>query len=165
MIEQFSNRVKAVGVLYVDLYPYYLDPASGEVYFLLLKRRADVELPGSWQAVSGKIRERERIRQAFVRQLAEKTGLVPVELFKLDHVSMFYDDHYDAVMLVPTAACRVESMDVTLDASLHAEHRWVPSSEVGKFVVWENQVQVMHSVEAMVRNSKHISQFHRLAIE
>jgi dATP pyrophosphohydrolase len=165
MFEKFASRAKSVGVLYVDLYPYFLDEASGEPLFLLLKRRGDGELQDSWQAISGKIKESEKIRHAFIRQLKEKTGLVPLELYKLDHVSMFYDDYYDTVMLVPNAICRVASMDVTLDCSVHVDFKWVRVAETSSFVVWDNQLQVLATIEALVRNPGRLSKFHRLSLD
>jgi len=165
MFEKFAKRAKPVGVLYVDLYPYFLDEISGEPLFLLLKRRSDIELQDSWQAISGKITEKERIRHAFIRQLKEKTGLVPVELYKLDHVSMFYDDYYDTVMLVPNAACRVTSMNVTLDPSLHVDFKWVRAADVSSYVIWDNQIQMFRTIESVIRNPGRLSKFHRLSLD
>ena len=103
-IEQFHSRLRPAGLLYVDVYPYFL-PAGGGLEFLLLKRRADVVLPGVWQPVSGKIKEGEKFSEAFVRQAVEKTGQLPMRAFALDTVNAYFDTHYDTVMLVPSAAC------------------------------------------------------------
>lgn len=160
VIEEFANRIKQVGVLYVDVYPYFIDP-TGNITFLVLKRRDDVQLPGSWQAISGKIWQNEKIRHAFIRQVKDKTGLLPVELFKIDNVNVFYDDYYDT--MVPAAACRLESQRVTLDPSLHTEYRWIRADEAALLLVWPNQLKNINQIREAVASSS-FSLFHKLSI-
>jgi len=147
-LENFSDRLRPAATLYVDVYPYVVD-ASGRAHFLLLKRHADVELAGSWQQVSGKIAKGERIREAFIRQVKIKTGQTPLELYKLDFVNTFYDDFYDAVMFVPTAACRLAS-DAVIVSEYHSEHRWVTAEESRLFLEWPNQVLCIETISAQL---------------
>ncbi|MCH9680452.1 MAG: NUDIX domain-containing protein [Deltaproteobacteria bacterium] len=144
-IEDYGHRVKPAGILYVDVFPYHV-PVGAEPRFLLLRRRLDVVMPGVWQAVSGKIAAEERIRRAFVRQVQRKTGQVPRELFKLDTVTIFYDDYYDTVMMVPVAACRIEPTPIEIDPKLHTEHRWATLDEARELVEWPRQVECMRMV-------------------
>ena len=111
-LESFKNRIKPLGVLYVDIYPYRLD-STGNPEFLALKRNNTVELASTWQAISGKIHEDETIRAAMWRQCEEKLGLTPKRLFKIDFVNVFYDDFYDTVMHVPTAAAELSDSQTT----------------------------------------------------
>ena len=50
---RFGELLRPVGVLYVDVYPFRR--CSGGVEFLVVRRRDDVVMPGSWQALSGKL--------------------------------------------------------------------------------------------------------------
>lgn len=52
-IEKFKDRMKSIGVLYIEMYPFRLSDL-GEIEFLILKRNTVVELGNSWQAISGK---------------------------------------------------------------------------------------------------------------
>jgi ADP-ribose pyrophosphatase YjhB (NUDIX family) len=162
-VEKYMDRMKPLGILYVDVYPYDLDDA-GTISILLLKRREDRPLSGSWQLVSGKLLVGETIRHAFLRQLEKKTGLRPVEMFKLDHLGMFYDDSYDTVMVVPAAACRLISRDVRLDDSLHSDFLWVPAAEVERYLEWPNQIASVREIIERVGGDRPFSEFHRLDV-
>ena len=123
-IDRFQSRLRPAGLLYVDVYPYFMS-APGDLEFLLLKRRGDVVLPDRWQPVSGKIREGEKFSEAFLRQAVDKTGQTPVRVFALDSVNAYFDVHYDTVMLVPSAACEFSRKAVSIRSDLHADYKWV----------------------------------------
>jgi len=159
-IDDYEDRVKNVGVLYVDLYPYHQDK-EGQIEFLVLRRKADVELANTWQTISGKIKKGQTISQTFWMQAQKRTGISPSEVFKIDHVNTFYDDHYDTVMLVPVAACRLDSKEVQL-SDLHVEYRWVPAEEIGEFLIWPNQRLCVELINNMLRNRSLITKFHML---
>jgi hypothetical protein len=104
--------------------------------------------------VCGKIAKDEQIRTAFVRQVCEKTGQQPTELYKLDTVNVFYDECYDTVMLVPAAAARLASRDVRLDTSLHCEHRWVRGQDVEQYLQFSKQVECLRMIEGLLRGGR-----------
>lgn len=163
-LEKFKDRVKPVGVLYVDVYPYNID-SQGNVKYLILRRNVGVELEGSWQQVTGKIMEGEKIRQSFLRQVKDKTGQIPTKLFKIEKVSTYYDDYYDTVMMVPCAACELEIRSVQLDDSLHKEYKWADFEEAMDLLLWHNQKEALQIIDRMVNNPSLISKFHYLKIE
>ncbi|WP_457280999.1 NUDIX domain-containing protein [Polaromonas sp. P5_D5] len=136
----FVSRTKPVGVLYVDVYPYFKDQ-DNRIQFLLLKRRADVVMPGKWQAISGKINENERIQDAFIRQVEKKTGQSPIAFEKVDYVNMFFDDYYDTVMVVPAASAEI-SKRIVLDSTLHDDHIFVTYDELSKYDLFPAQMHV-----------------------
>lgn len=159
-IDKFKNRMKSVGVLYIDMYPYRVN-TDGKVEFLVLKRNTGVELAESWQTISGKIKENETIKQAFWRQATDKIGATPNRIFKIDYVSTFYDDYYDTVMMVPVAACEVPfDLDVQL-SDLHVEYKWLSIENALEFLIWPNQKTSMELIVKMLRTD--ISKFHELS--
>lgn len=162
-LRRHEDIVKPVGVLYVDVYPYFLNE-DGTVEYLLLKRRADVPLPESWQAVSGKILADEEIASAFVRQVRLKTGQNPERMFKIDLVSTFYDQEYDTVMLVPVAACRLASREIRLNSALHNDFEWCLHEKASAMLVWPNQRQAIELADFMIRTVGAITLFHELPI-
>jgi ADP-ribose pyrophosphatase YjhB (NUDIX family) len=137
-INNFADRLRPAGILYVDVYPYRIAD-DGSVRFLLLRRRDDVPLPGQWQAVSGKIAVGESIADAFVRQVQRKTGQAAAQVAKLAAVATFYDEYYDTVVLVPGAAAELSSEVVQLDNSLHVEARWTDVEEAQSLLPWPGQ--------------------------
>ncbi len=151
-IDQFKGRLKTVGVLYVDVYPYCID-RQGDIKFLVLKRKTDVELPDSWQAVSGKIKKNEKIKHAFFRQVEEKTGQRPLESFKLDTINIFYDDYYDTVMFVPIAGVKIEESPIVLSEKLHVDYKWLTTAEAKDYFIWPKQIECIDIITRIVKNS------------
>lgn len=162
-IEDFQNRLKRAGILYVDVYVYHYDPPE-PMQVLLLKRTEKGELAGSFQPVSGKIEEGESICHAFQRQVELKVGAKPVDLHKLDVVNTFYDEHYDTVMFVPCAAARIELMQVQINPKYHTEARWVTVAEATALLDWSVQRRCVEDLERQVTGPQGIGRFHRLTL-
>jgi 8-oxo-dGTP pyrophosphatase MutT (NUDIX family) len=148
-IEKFSTRMKSVGVLYVDVCPFRVS-SNNRIEFLLLKRNPNVVMPNIWQFVSGKINEKETIKEAFIRQTVEKTGLKLLNLFKIDFVNTFYDEHYDTVMLVPSAAAELAPGNVVLSEKLHCEYKWASLSLAEELIPWSEQLVGLRKAHAIV---------------
>ena len=162
-IEDYRDRVKRAGILYVDVYP-FLTMGGGEPEFLIFKRRDDVPLPSSWQPACGKIKKDETIRSAFSRQVCKKTGEQPVELYRINIVNVFYDDFYDTVMMVPAAAARLEARDVQIDPSIHCDHRWVRCEDIEAFLEWPKQVECIRAIQDFLLGNRTSSMIQRLGI-
>ena len=75
-----------------------------QVQFLLLRRRPDVVLGDMWQSVHGKIEPGERASEAALRQIEERTSLIPTKLYSADYINQFYDHASDTIVLAPTFA-------------------------------------------------------------
>lgn len=162
-LEKFRHQINVPSVLYVDVYPYTIS-RDGDLFFLVLKRRNDVILPGDWQVVSGKIKEGEGIKDAFLRQVNSKTGQYAKAAYKLNYVNTFYDQHYDAVLMVPCAAVLLSSHEVHLDAAIHSEYRWVTYAEACDLLVWKNQRKCLDLVRVMQNNPEYLLT-HRLVYD
>lgn len=148
-IDDYQERLRPIGVLYVDVYPFVFD-RDGTKRFLLLRRGPDVVNPGAWQAVSGKIAKNERIEHAFTRQVLKKTGATPHQLFKLSRVSTFYDEYYDTVMLVPAVGALMPATDVTMDEELHIEFGWFAAKEARAMLQFSSQRKAIRAIDRSV---------------
>lgn len=141
--------------MYIDVYPYIIND-QGEIYFLLLKRKDNVPLPCDWQAVSGKIKENERIKDAFVSQVQSKTGQIPHYVYKLDFINTFYDEHYDSILMVPCAAAKLNSKHIEINRRLHSEYQWATYEEACKLLAWNNQKKCLSLIKDLAENdSRH----------
>ncbi|HET7240519.1 MAG TPA: NUDIX domain-containing protein, partial [Gemmatimonadales bacterium] len=89
----------SVRVSLVDLY--VLRGAGRTLECLPLRRAAGGRCPGSWETVHGHIEPGERPAEAAQRELREETGLVPLRLYNLSRVELFYQHRQDEVALVP----------------------------------------------------------------
>ena len=148
-IGNFADRLKLPGLLYVDVYPFFINE-EGKIEFLIFQRRDDVALANSWQPVCGTIVKDEPFSHAFVRQVKTKTGQIPCDLWKLAMVNVYYDDYYDTVMLVPTAFCRLKERKVVIDDSLHKKHKWVTNDEAKKWLVWPQQCNCVERIQSLL---------------
>lgn len=140
-IDEFHERLRPVGVFYVDVHPARWRE-DGSLEFLLLRRLSTnpaVPMPGEWQTVSGKLVPGERISEAFARQVHSKTGTWPSQLFKFRSVAQFYDDTYDTVMLVPNAVAMMPPGPVELDETLHDEFVWLPVDDALEKLMYPTQ--------------------------
>lgn len=140
-IDEFQERLRPVGVFYVDVHPARWRE-DGTLEFLLLRRLSTnpaVPMPGEWQTVSGKLLHGERISVAFARQVHDKTGNWPSQLFKFRSVAQFYDDNYDTVMLVPNAVAIMPPGPVELDQTLHDEFVWLPAKDALEKLIYPTQ--------------------------
>lgn len=160
-INNYAERVRPVGVLYVDVYPFRV--RNEIVEYLLFRRRSDIVLPGQWQVVSGKIRVGERIADAFLRQVVKKVGAKPTSLHKLASVNTFYDEYYDTVMMVPAAAALMPNdIAVILDEELHVEYRWVSSEAAHELLPFSAQHDALSVIGEAVCAGGASSSYQRL---
>jgi len=125
-------------VLYVDVYPYR--QRGGKHEFLIFKRLGTVVMPSVWQPICGKLGDGLTIKESFIQQVKKKTGVELTSLTPIDSINTYYDHHYDAVMIVPCAAADLGQAEITVDASLHGEYRWVSYDEIPNFIRFSGQI-------------------------
>jgi 8-oxo-dGTP pyrophosphatase MutT (NUDIX family) len=102
--------VAAVTSVRTSLVDVYVLRGSGlELECLALRRAPGGRCPGSWEGVHGHIEASEQPAGAAVRELEEETGLVPLRLYNLSRVELFYQHRTDEVALVPVFAAFVAS--------------------------------------------------------
>ncbi len=104
----------------------YRQHVDGRVEFLMLQRSSDEEIyPDLWQPVTGAIEPGEHASDAARRETIEETGMEPLSLLVVPHVSSFYSPRRDAVHMVPVFAAQVsQRAEVTL-SSEHQAYEWL----------------------------------------
>ena len=102
---------------------------NGRVQFLLLLRRPEVALGGTWHAVHGKVDEGETAYTAAKRQMRETTGVAPRRFYSADLVSQFYDHFSDTVSLTPVFAAQVEGPGPVILARDFSDFAWCDLEE------------------------------------
>lgn len=92
---------------------------------MLLLRRASVYLEGAWSYVAGHVEAGEAAWQTARRELAEETGLVPLELYATSFCEQFYDVGANCIQIVPAFVARIAAeAQVRLNGE-HSALRWV----------------------------------------
>jgi dATP pyrophosphohydrolase len=124
-------------------------PAHG-VQFLLLRRREDAPLGGTWHAVHGRILPNERALDAAARELLEQTGLVPQKLYSADYIAQFYDHASDAIVLAPAFAALVEPRAAVRLSQAHDDYAWCDLDEAVARLLWTSQRWAVRHIHAVI---------------
>jgi 8-oxo-dGTP pyrophosphatase MutT (NUDIX family) len=140
--------VTAVRTSLVDVYVLRGEGSSLEC--LVLRRGRGGRCPGSWEAVHGHIEATERPPAAAERELEEETGLVPVRLYNLSRVELFYQHRTDEVALVPVFAAFVAG-DATV--RLGAEHdgfEWLSLADARGRFAWPRERRALDDIVTLL---------------
>lgn len=121
--------------------------AGGAHEFLQLRRSKGDYMGGTWQAVYGQSHDGETPVKAVLRELREETGLVPAELYRLDHVATFYIAGQDTLWhCIPFCAIVKREQEVVLNDE-HDAFRWVAGAEAPKLFMWRDNRDALQCIE------------------
>lgn len=137
-------------ILYIDVFPFTL--VDGQLKFLLLRRSAENTYPGIWQPVAGKVKAGEAAWQAGLRELAEETGMTPINFYSLDHLSTYYLHPSDSIIHVPAFMAEVDDRAPQL-SSEHDEYQWLPLDEAVELASWKPYRNALRSIPKLLAKS------------
>lgn len=121
----------------VEVYTFRRLP--GGIEFLLLRRRDDDFMGGTWHPVSGGIEQGEAAYIAAQRELFEEACLTPIKLWNLNTVNTFYTSTYDRVFCTIAFAAEVDSQVQVKLSEEHTDLRWLPMGELVEALLWPGQ--------------------------
>ena len=137
----------------VECWVFRVDPATGGVEILLLRRAPHRIFPGLWQCVTGGVEPGERIPMAALREVDEETGfgVAAIEAFyDLDQVAPFFDEGSDAVVVSAIFAVRVRPDAVCRPSREHDAIRWVPADEAPSLAIWPSYAESVRRVREVL---------------
>lgn len=109
------------------------------IEFLILKRSDHVIYPGLWQMVNGKIKKGEKAYETALRELKEETGLVPIKLWTIPNVNLFYTPEKDSITILPVFAAKVKNNSKVVISHEHSEYKWLKPDKAKKKLAWPGQ--------------------------
>ena len=118
---------------------------------LALRRAPGGRCPGSWETVHGHIEAAEQPAGAATRELEEETGLVPIRLYNLSRVELFYQHRSDEVALVPVFAAFVAAEAEVRLGSEHDSFEWLSLSAAGRRFAWPRERRALDDIETLLR--------------
>jgi 8-oxo-dGTP pyrophosphatase MutT (NUDIX family) len=119
--------------------------------YLMLRRAKDEELyPGIWQFVSGELNTGEPGKEGALRELKEETGFVPLSLWVVPHVNVFYDARFDSVNLDPVFAARVAAGSEPKLSAEHDEYQWCGLEDAVRTLTWHGQREALRIVHELI---------------
>ena len=121
----------------VDVYVFRR--ARSQVQFLLLRRRPDLVLGDIWQSVHGKIEPGERATEAAIREVRERSGFVPSQLYSADYITQFYDHATDQIVLAPSFAAQVAAREKPRLTDEYSDFAWCDLEETVARLPWASQ--------------------------
>ena len=140
----------AVRTSLVDVYVLRGEGSSLEC--LVLRRGRGGRCPGSWETVHGHIEATERPPAAAQRELEEETGLVPVRLYNLSRVELFYQHRTDEVALVPVFAAFVAG-DATVRLGVeHDGFEWLSLADARGRFAWPRERRALDDIVTLLES-------------
>ncbi len=138
-----------IKVRVIDAYVYRY--VKNKLKFLILKRSKTKIYEHLWQGVAGKIENGETASEAAIRELKEETGFTPYKMFVADHVSSFYESHFDRINLVPVFGIEVCSENVVLSEE-HYAYKWLEFEKAYSRLTWNGQKKGLKIIYEMLNS-------------
>ena len=129
---------------------YVLRMADTALQCLVLRRAPGGRCPGSWESVHGHIEPAEQPAGAAARELAEETGLVPVRLYNLSRVELFYQHRLDEVALVPVFAAFVATDVPVRLGQEHDSFEWLTPGAARARFAWPRERRALDDIETLL---------------
>jgi 8-oxo-dGTP pyrophosphatase MutT (NUDIX family) len=129
---------------------YVLRMVGSSLECLALRRAAGGRCPGSWETVHGHIEAAEQPAKAATRELEEETGLVPLRLYNLSRVELFYQHRSDEVALVPVFAAFVATDAPVRLGPEHDSFEWLLPSAAGRRFAWPRERRALDDIEILL---------------
>ena len=139
-----SDRRSRPRASVVGMFPFRL--AGGRVEYLLLQRHAEEDLPLTWQPVYGRAKKKETALAGALRELAEETGLAPLEVWQVDRIEVFFSMRVDRPTLTAVFCCRVAEDAAVRTSEEHQDHAWLSYEAALERLLWRNQRESLRCV-------------------
>lgn len=136
--------MSGVAVRFVDTY--VLRHTGDGLQALVLRRGTAGRCPGSWETVHGTIEPGETPVDASLRELREETGLVPVRLYNVSRVELFYRHQEDEVALIPVFAAIVGPEAEPVLSAEHDRAEWLPAGAAATRVAWPRERRALEDI-------------------
>ncbi len=126
---------------------------DGVCKHLILRRRSGY-LGGTWQMISGRIERGEKGWEAALREITEETGLIPDRFYSANTLEAFYEVSQNCINLVPVFVGFLDTGQEVRLSHEHEEHRWVTTDEAEEYLVFQQQKDMLKTIEALFVRSK-----------
>ena len=106
---------------------------------VLLIKRSEGYIGGTWQMVSGTLEHGETAVDAALRELHEETGIKPDRFYSANQLQQFYEVGQNCVNLVPVFLAFVDSDCEIVLSEEHTDYMWFFYDQVGDHVAFPDQ--------------------------
>ena len=135
----------------------------GRAEFLLLRRRADTQLGGTWHGVHGRIEEGETSVEAARRAVRSQTGLDDLPAYSADYINQFFDHQSDTVVLAPVLAfISPVAVSVTLDGEFD-DYAWCDREEATGRLTFAGQRWAVRHIDDIIAQPTADAEMYRIS--
>jgi dATP pyrophosphohydrolase len=143
-----EDRVPRIAADIVDAYVFRR--LNGRTQFLLLRRRADVSLAGTWQGIHGTIEVDESAVDAATRTVLTRTGIEVVDAYSADYVNQCYDHHSDTLILAPVFAFPAPPRSRVTIGEEYSDFAWCERDEATGRLVFAGQRWAVRHIDDVI---------------
>lgn len=141
---------------------YVFRRSRGHAEFLLLKRRSDGQLGGTWHAIHGRIEDDETSVEAARRAVRLQTGLEGLAAYSADYINQFYDHLSDTIVLAPVFAFEVSAGNPIVLAMEFEDHAWCDREEATGRLAFSSQRWAVRHIEDIIAQPSADSEMYRI---
>lgn len=135
---------------------------QGLVQFLLLQRSPELQLGGAWQAMHGKIDERETALDAARRAVATLTGATITASYSADYINQFFDHHSDALILAPVFAFEISPASTLTLTTDYVDFAWCDTEEATARLLFSGQRWAVRHIEEIIGLAGDDAEYYRI---
>ena len=141
---------------------YVFRKIHARVQFLLLQRRADAALGGTWQSIHEQIEPSETALAAAERAVLAATGLTVTEVYSADYINQVYDHTRDAIVLAPVFAFAVPPRARVMLSEEFGDHAWCEREEATARLLWAGQRWAVRHIDEVIGLGGPDAEFYRV---
>ena len=142
---------------------YVFRRVRGRAEFLLLRRRSEDQLSGTWHGIHGRIEEGETSIEAARRAVRMQTGLDGLAAYSADYINQFFDHQSDTVVLAPVLAFQSPATAaVTLDSEFD-DYAWCDRDEATGRLTFAGQRWAVRHIEDIIAQPSADAEMYRIA--
>lgn len=141
---------------------YLFRTMNARLQFLLLLRRPDLPLGGTWQSIHGDIVPQETARQAADRAIRECTGLTLEDAYSADFVTQTYNHTRDTVILAPVLAFAVPTGARIDLGEEFVDSAWCERDEASARLLWSGQRWAVRHIDEIMGLGGGEAEFYRI---
>lgn len=143
---------------------YIFRKVNARVQFLLLLRRADAPLGGTWQSIHETIEPGETALQAAERAVLASTGLTITEAYSADYINQVYDHVRDTIILAPVFAFAVPPRAQIYLSEEHVDSAWCEREEATARLLWSGQRWAVRHIDEVIGQGGPDAEFYRVRL-
>jgi dATP pyrophosphohydrolase len=141
---------------------YVFRRVNARVQFLLLQRREDLPLGGTWQSIHAKIEPNETALEAAERAVRVSTGLQIADAYSADYINQFYDHETDTIILAPVFAFTIPSRVKIQLGPEYVDSIWCEREEATARLLWTGQRWAVRHIDEVIGMGGEEAEFYRV---